>query len=193
MKTKEQIDEWVRKQNWFDKFIKNLLSCKMPLNYEEYLTKHCDKYFIWCAFMWTRTPEGFNFWSKIHNEYKEWFGSKCPKDLLKTGMIVEHKNGKRKLVLVDNINKMIGDECWSNLTKWSEDLKAPVHPENDINIIYEGYTDISRTCNYQLNYILDNPGKVIWRRELEIKELTLQEVADKFNIDVKQLRIKDNE
>ena len=193
MKTKEQIDEWVRKQNWFDKFIKNLLSCKMPLNYEEYLTKHCDKYFIWCAFMWTRTPEGFNFWNKIHNEYKEWFDSRCPKDLLKTGMIVEYRDGQRRLVLMDGINRFIHPTGQGPISNWNDELVCPRASDHVIEVIYEGYTDKTNNSRLYLDNILKNPGKVIWRREPEIKELTLQEVADKFNIDVKQLRIKDNE
>ena len=192
MKTKEQIDEWVRKQDWFDKFIKNLLSRKTPLNYEGYLTKHCDKYFIWCAFMWTHTPEGFNFWSKIHNEYEEWFGSKCPKDLLKSGMIVEYRDGQRRLVLMDGIDKFIHPTGHGIISNWNDELVCP-KADHVIEVIYEGYTDKTNHFSLYLDNILKNPGKVIWRREPEIKELTLQEVADKFNIDVKQLRIKDNE
>lgn len=42
-----------------------------------------------------------------------------------------------------------------------------------------------------INDIVNYHGPVVWEREPEVKELALQEVADKFGIPVEQLRIKD--
>lgn len=192
MKTKEQIDEWLKKQDWFDKFVKNVQTYRHGLNYYEYLNTNYSEYVIWCAFNWSSTPEGFYFWDRIHKEYKEWYNSEdsvAPKNLLKTGMIVEYDTGEKRLVLGDGINLIICDKYYLNFESLKDNLIS-LSGGIIINKIYEGF---SNGMTDSLEHMYANPGKVIWKREPEIKELTLQEVADKFNIDVKQLRIKDNE
>lgn len=188
MKTKEQIDKWLKKQDWFDKFVENL----EDKDYDKYLKLDNLSNFISGAFIWIDTPEGSDYWSRIDSTFIKWFYSKNPKDLLKTGMIVEYRDGQRRLVLMDGINKFIHPAGHGPISNWNDELVCS-KANHIIEVIYEGYTDMTNHSNLYLDNILKNPGKVIWRREPEVQELTLQQIADKFNIDVKQLRIKDDE
>ena len=108
------------------------------------------------------------------------------KDDLKTGMIVEYKSGEKRLVIRDGIDILTsGDDGWTSLNNYDETLKSVCCT---IVKVYEGYTtDKSGTVDSKLNY----PGNLIWERDKEKVELTLEQIAEKFNIPVDSLRIKD--
>ena len=108
------------------------------------------------------------------------------KDDLKTGMIVEYKSGEKRLVIRDGIDILTsGDGGWTSLNNSDETLKSVCCT---IVKVYEGYTtNKSGTVNSKLEY----PGNLIWERDKEKVELTLEQIAEKFNIPVDSLRIKD--
>lgn len=109
------------------------------------------------------------------------------KDDLKTGMIVEYKSGEKRLVIRDGIDILTsGDDGWTSLDNYNETLES-CSGTTTIVKVYEGYTtDKAGTVDSKLNY----PGDLIWERPAKV-ELTLEQIAEKFNIPVDSLRIKD--
>lgn len=110
---------------------------------------------------------------------------------LKTGMVVEYRNGSRRLVLRDyqgtGEDLLIGDR-WSSFNFYNEDLTySSGDKDYDIMKVYVA-------INYcDTLYLLDSKCckcRVVWERK-EIKEVTLEQIAEKFGVDVKRLRIKE--
>ena len=111
---------------------------------------------------------------------------------LKTGMVVEYRNGSRRLVLRDyqgtGKNLLIGDR-WASFNFYNEDLTYDSGDKNyDIVKVYAA-KDFCATLR-----LLDKECceyRVVWERK-EIKEVTLEQIAEKFGVPVDQLRIKNS-
>lgn len=77
MKTADEIKEWLRKQDWFGAFVKNV---------EEYyyndgmlsdiINGKRGRTTILEAFTWRDTEEGRDFWCNIEKQYLEWYDEK---------------------------------------------------------------------------------------------------------------------
>lgn len=100
------------------------------------------------------------------------------KDYLKPGYVIETESGNKYVVTQDVHGNIFGIRLGS-IEKW-----APLDYTIDIVAIYQ----IDKPCNYHYPVIRDHYLTKVWERK-EV-ELTLQEIADKFGIDVNQLRIK---
>lgn len=101
---------------------------------------------------------------------------------LKPGMVIEYQNGERRLVVLinDKLRAISNDTYLMEPTEYFT-LKKIVN----IVKIYQPASAGS------LDYLLNNPGQLIWKYEEEVKELTMQEIANKFGIPVEKLRIKE--
>lgn len=100
------------------------------------------------------------------------------KDYLKPGYVVEYDDGVRCILTQDAHGNVFGveihnDQCWATLTDLSH-----------IVAVYQ----ITSPSNLHYRALFDSSTKKIWERK-EV-ELTMQEIADKFGVDVKNLRIK---
>ena len=101
---------------------------------------------------------------------------------LRSGMIVEYANGKRRLV-TDIMGRLvlISEDGFQPLSEYNEDLTIYDCPNTTINKV-----GISEP--YCLDVMLKG-ATIIWERPKEI-ELTMDEIAEKFGISVEQLKIK---
>lgn len=111
-------------------------------------------------------------WKPMKKEFKEL------KDYLKPGYVVEYEDGDKHVIIQDVHGNVFGIEIggaltWTSLTAIDEIVA--VYQINHIN-------DLHLKCNWNKNLT-----KVWERAEVE---LTMQEIADKFGIDVNQLKIK---
>lgn len=70
MKTKEQILKWLDAQPWANEFYKAVFMLRETLNFS-YSNK-----FIFGAFPWEKTEQGFDVWAKRDKEFCEWYDSK---------------------------------------------------------------------------------------------------------------------
>lgn len=106
---------------------------------------------------------------------------------LQPGMIVEYRNQERRLVvLINNVLHLISPDCFlTNIQSvYNNDLTYKYDKMLDIIKVYKittvrGLKEMLNLCD----------SKLIWERK-EIKEYTMQEIADKLGIPVEQLRIK---
>lgn len=103
---------------------------------------------------------------------------------LKSGMVVKAKNNKMYLVVGD---KMISDDGFMYLSHYNNDLKNS-YPEFDIVEVHDDVSCWGRGFSKGLSYV-SGEGKLLWKRK-ELKEYTMQEIADKLGIPVEELRIK---
>ena len=109
---------------------------------------------------------------------------------IKSGMSVKLRNGQIGLI-IDVFGKRIiqFENNWENLDEnYNQDLIKIIPDTCDDWDIMEVYN----ISNYKhvLRKNLCIPENLIWRRE-EQKELTMQEIADKFGISINSLRIKE--
>lgn len=103
---------------------------------------------------------------------------------LKPGMVVEYANGKRRLV-IEFCDKLVllGNNNWGDLAILSEDLVCLFNEDFTIDKVYKpGYMS-------GLNSMLTSEQLCIWERPKSV-ELTMEEIAEKFGINVEQLKIK---
>lgn len=112
---------------------------------------------------------------------------------LKTGMVVKTRNNTVFLVVDD---KLISVGGFMRLTEYNDDLT--VIDESDSNIqsgfdimeVYDKVDGWGFGFSRGLYYVAEKKcGKLVWKRK-KIKEVTMQEIADKLNIPVDELRIK---
>ena len=75
MKTKEQIIEWMKAQEWYDAFAKNISSKTVAEVIEEYLKEESVIGIIDFAFIWENTDEGQDFWCSANEKFLLWFES----------------------------------------------------------------------------------------------------------------------
>ena len=70
MKTRQEIFDYISKQTWYESFCTNCFkrACECD-NYEFKLNQHL----IDSAFNWDETPEGFDYWNEIYNQYTDWY------------------------------------------------------------------------------------------------------------------------
>lgn len=102
---------------------------------------------------------------------------------LKTGMIVTTRNGNSYIVMRDFIDSgdvLTGLSCdnviantWTSLLCYNQDMTHPTLPNIDIMSVYASST-----------YSVNTPTKLLWKRE-EYKEVTMQEIEEKFGCKVK--------
>ena len=104
-------------------------------------------------------------------------------DELKTGMIVETRDGDSYIVMRDFIdygdvlaglsfNNKISD-TWTSLSNYSQDMTNSGFPHIDIMSVYSSYP-----------YSADTPKKLLWERK-EYKEVTMKEIEEKFGCKIK--------
>lgn len=109
------------------------------------------------------------------------------KSNIKSGMSVKLRAGQMGLI-VDVFGKRIiqFENNWANFDEnYNQDLKA-VNADIRWDIM-EVYRILDYDCVIRKN--LCKPENLKWRRE-EQKELTMQEIADKFGISINSLKIK---
>lgn len=101
---------------------------------------------------------------------------------LRSGMIVEYSNGERKLITdIRGELILISEDGFQPLSEYNENLTINNCPDITIN-------KIGLSCPSSLKGMFFN-ATIIWERSKEV-ELTMDEIAEKFGIDVKQLKIK---
>ena len=104
-------------------------------------------------------------------------------DELKTGMIVETRNGNAYIVMRDFID--YGDvlaglsdsdnitNTWESLDDYNKDMTHPTIAFLDIMSVYASYP-----------YSADTPKRLLWERK-EYKEVTMKVIEEKFGCKVK--------
>lgn len=104
------------------------------------------------------------------------------KSELKPGMVVEYANGERRPV-IEFRDKLVllGEDIWADLACHDSDLECLYAKEFTINKVYAPL--------YMLGLVslLKDEHPCIWERSVE---LTMEEIAEKFGINVEQLKIK---
>ena len=90
---------------------------------------------------------------------------------LKDGMVVEYKNGKRRLVLN---NRLIGKDGYYELNKYGEDMKDKESPERDVMRVFK--IVITTTLSYIFH--IENL-ELIWERT-ETKRMKAEEMRQKL-------------
>ena len=110
------------------------------------------------------------------------------KSNIKSGMSVKLRNGEMGLVMdIDGIKIIQFENNWKTLDYgYNQDLKINTTDASALDIM-----EVYRILDYDsiIRKNLCKPKNLIWRRE-EQKELTMQEIADKFGIPISALRIK---
>ena len=106
---------------------------------------------------------------------------------LKVGMLVENRGGDR-YIIAQNEGYMFGanETGWMDFDNFKDDMTYTYEPEPYFDIIK--VYGIPRLNTNFFNYNIKN-RKLLFERK-EPKELTMQEIADKFGIPVDQLKIK---
>ena len=106
---------------------------------------------------------------------------------LKTGMVVETRDGFRELIVL-NFNGMgenytVNNGVFGNLDQMRRDLTSKVNREYDIMKVYAPDNPVS-------SFNLD-PDNLIWERVKNngVTELTLEDVAELAGKDVSEIKI----
>lgn len=74
MKTPEQIDEWLRSQEWFNHYTFNVVDYYGGIDFAgELISGQFGRNTIILAFPWYKSNEGRNFWSKINRQFLDWY------------------------------------------------------------------------------------------------------------------------
>lgn len=105
---------------------------------------------------------------------------------LEPGMVIEYKNGKKRLVVqINNEYILMGPDGYTTLASYENDLTHKSLEALDIDKIFA----IRTPCSLTFNNILDESLThlvLVWERRINI---SLQEIANKFNIKVNQINI----
>ena len=106
---------------------------------------------------------------------------------LKTGMVVKIKDGRFYKVMLNTSDGdiMVSTDGYIYFTDINDDLTTR-HLSLSIVEIYKPQ-DVSKSFSMNLHNLTS-----IWEREKPIKEVTLKEIADKFGVDVKSIRVKES-
>ena len=109
---------------------------------------------------------------------------------LKSGMIIERRNGEKGIVLLNTSNGDIiggaggGDnKTWCGLYNYREDLTYGSLEHATVVKVYNAGS------NMNFGSFNEYDLKLIWTRPVEPIELTMEQIADKFNIEVSRLKI----
>ena len=100
------------------------------------------------------------------------------KDYLKPGYVVEYDDGDRCVLTQDVHGNVFGIQI-GNTAHWS-----PLHVLDRIVAVYQ----INKPTHLHRMDVKSNVVTKVWERK--DVELTMQQIADKFGIDVNQLKIK---
>lgn len=99
---------------------------------------------------------------------------------LKTGMVVEHKDGDRFMVIGDHL---VSDDCCHKLSEYKDDL-TPVVPYLPCAEIVAVYNIKADELDDISDVFADMCLATIWRRE-EVKEMTVKEIEKQLGYKVK--------
>ena len=115
------------------------------------------------------TREGYTIleWSNFTTEFT--------KADLKDGMVVEFKNGQKRLVLGD---KLIGSNAYTYVSNFKENLVSDIY-NLTINKVYKP------TAQFLRDIFEDNYLTLIWERKEEPVEMTLAEVCEALGKEIK--------
>lgn len=102
------------------------------------------------------------------------------KDYLKPGYVVEYEDGVRCVLTQDVHGNVFGVEI-HNDQHWT-----PLKNLSHIVAVYQ----ITSPSNLHYQVLFESSTKKVWEKPKEEVELTMQQIADKFGIDVNQLKIK---
>lgn len=97
---------------------------------------------------------------------------------LKTGMVVECRDGSRRLVVGE---KFMGQASWTEFGNYTDDLKNRIKSDFDINMVYESNGNKFNTV-FEDRYLT-----IIWKREEEPehKEMTVEEIEKELGYKIK--------
>jgi hypothetical protein len=109
------------------------------------------------------------------------------KSIIKPGVVVEYNCGKRALaVLVNDELIFTSVDGFMRLKEYDENLSVNLRSVTsqmwDIDKVY----NVKFGCGFE-NMLKDDLLLPIWTR---VREITLQEIADKFGVKPEQIRIK---
>lgn len=104
-------------------------------------------------------------------EWSDYMRKEFTKSDLKDGMVVEYRNGKRRLVLN---NRLIGKDGYYELNKYKEDMKVEESSERDIMRVFK----IVITTTLSRIFHIENL-ELIWERK-EVKRMTAEEMRQKL-------------
>lgn len=90
---------------------------------------------------------------------------------LKSGMVVEYRDGKRRLVLN---NRLIGKDGYYELNKYGEDMKVKESSERDIMRVFKIVITTTLGCIFHIENL-----ELIWERT-EVKRMTVEEMRQKL-------------
>lgn len=72
MKTKEEVIDWLKSQEWFEQFRTNTEKYKP---FEEYIETYSNVLLFLSAFPWLQTPEGEDYWHEKNRDFQIWWQS----------------------------------------------------------------------------------------------------------------------
>ena len=75
MKTKEQIIEWLKSQEWYDAFAKNVSPVTIKDHVVLCIAERQANIIIGSAFDWEATDEGTKFWNDANTKFLQWLYS----------------------------------------------------------------------------------------------------------------------
>lgn len=75
MKTKEQIIEWLKAQEWYDAFAKNVSPVTIKDHVVLCIAERQANIIIGSAFDWEDTDEGTKFWNDANTKFLQWLYS----------------------------------------------------------------------------------------------------------------------
>ena len=75
MKTKEQIIEWLKAQEWYDAFAKNVSPVTIKDHVVLCIAERQANIIIGSAFDWEATDEGTKFWNNANTKFLQWLYS----------------------------------------------------------------------------------------------------------------------
>ena len=133
----------------------------------------------------------FDYYERANYTILEWEDfMEFTKDDLKIGYVVQFENGAYAMF----VNTLIGlvfitqDGVFVKLTDYKGDLTTFSNTDIEESYSIVKVFGFSRLTMATLN-ITPYDRELLWERK-EPKELTMQEIADKFGVDVKDLKIK---
>jgi len=97
---------------------------------------------------------------------------------LRNRMVVQYRNGERRMVVGD---VLLGDNCWCCLAQYNDDLiRIGCRRDYDIMKVFPKIWGYNRMRTISVG----NGAKILWERS-EVKEVTMDEVEEKFGCKVK--------
>lgn len=120
-------------------------------------------YCMWC------NPLIYSDWEPMEEEMEKEF----TKADLKNRMVVEYRDGKKKIV-VDDI--LMGNDGYAHIRDYNDDLTNPFDSNRDIIKVFDKILYFDKISETYFGHLM------LWERK-ETKELTLKEIEEKFGVD----------